>query len=64
MRPDGSDRRLLVRDASSPSWSPDGSRLAYISVGDRNGQTCDSDLCEFRGELYVARADGDRRRAG
>ena len=63
VRPDGSDRRVLIRDASSPSWSSDGSRMAFVSFRDRNGQTCGDDLCAYRGELYVARADatGQRR---
>ena len=63
VRPDGSDRRVLILDASSPSWSSDGSRMAFVSFRDRNGQSCGDDLCAYRGELYVARADatGQRR---
>ncbi len=63
VRPDGSDRRLILRDAYSPAWSPDGSRMVFVSIRDRNGEDCDSDLCSYRGELYVARADaaGQRR---
>ena len=43
---DGAGERLLLRNAYSPSWSPDGSRLAFVSR--RSGDE----------ELYVARADG------
>lgn len=42
MNPDGSGKRLLIRNASWPSWSPGGSSLAFI----REGQP------------WVARADG------
>lgn len=40
VRPDGSDRQLLVGGTgvrSGPSWSPDGSRLAYWSSDDPAG---------------------------
>jgi Tol biopolymer transport system component len=43
---DGTRARLLVRSAHSPAWSPDGSRLAFVS-----GRSGDE-------EVYVARADG------
>lgn len=43
---DGSRARLLIRNAYSPAWSPDGSRLAFVSS--RSGDE----------EIYVARADG------
>jgi Tol biopolymer transport system component len=56
--PDGSDRRRLVRDGGSASYSPDGTRIAFISVRDRNGEDCGSDECSYRGELYVMNADG------
>ena len=42
---DGSRARLLIRNAYSPAWSPDGSRLAFVSS--RSGDE----------EIYVARAD-------
>jgi TolB protein len=32
MRPDGSDRRLVVDDAADASWSPDARSLAYVVV--------------------------------
>ena len=43
---DGSRARLLIRDAYSPAWSPDGSKLAFVSS--RSGDE----------EIYLARADG------
>jgi len=55
---DGGPADLLARDAHSPALSPDGSRIAFISIADRNGQTCGSDECSYNGELYVMDADG------
>src|SRR3990170_6089195 len=43
---DGKGARILLRGGYSPSWSPDGSRLAFVSR--RSGDE----------EIYVARADG------
>jgi Tol biopolymer transport system component len=43
---DGTRARTLLRDAYAPAWSPDGSRLAFVSS--RSGDE----------EIYVARADG------
>jgi Tol biopolymer transport system component len=43
---DGKGARVLLRHAYSPSWSPDGSRLAFVST--RSGDE----------EIYVAHADG------
>ena len=57
----GGASRLLAADAQSPDWSPDGSRLAFASVRDRNGTRCSSDECWFAGELYTAAADGSGR---
>jgi Tol biopolymer transport system component len=55
---DGSPTQLLTRDAHSPAFSPDGSRIAFVSIADRNGRTCGSDDCSYNGELYVMDADG------
>ena len=46
---DGSSRRLLVSQASDASWSPDGSRIAYVSYASRFAET---------GHIAVANADG------
>lgn len=43
---DGKRARLLLRNSYSPAWSPDGSRLAFVSS--RSGDE----------EIYVAKADG------
>ena len=43
---DGTRARPLLRDAYAPAWSPDGSKLAFVSS--RSGDE----------EVYVARADG------
>lgn len=42
VRPNGRDRRLVARDATSPGYAPDGHRIAF----------------RRRGRLWVARADG------
>jgi len=46
IRSDGSRRRRLILNASNPSWSPSGRRIAYAG----------------RGGIWVARADGKLRR--
>jgi Tol biopolymer transport system component len=54
---DGSER-LIARDGGEGSYAPDGSRIAFISIRDRNGDDCGSDECSYDGELYVMAADG------
>src|SRR3954451_12001699 len=47
IRPDGSGDRVVVKHADSPTWSPDGKRLAFV----------------LKNAIWTARADGtDRRR--
>jgi len=47
IRPDGSGDRVVVKHADSPTWSPDGKRLAFV----------------LENAIWTARADGtDRRR--
>ena len=43
---DGTGMRLLLRNGYSPAWSPDGSRIAFVS--NRSGDE----------EIYVAKANG------
>jgi Tol biopolymer transport system component len=43
MKPDGSDRTLVLRNASQPSWSPDGKRLVVLREACAGGSTCDAD---------------------
>jgi Tol biopolymer transport system component len=43
---DGKGAQIFIRNAYQPAWSPDGSRVAFVS--NRSGDE----------ELYVARADG------
>ena len=55
---DGSGRTRLARNAGGASYSPDGARIAFVSVRDHNGSDCGSDECSYRAELYVMNADG------
>jgi len=58
----GSVERLLER-AAMPAYSPDGSRVAYVTEVDENGSLSYGDTTHFATELYVMASDGgDRRR--
>ena len=46
---DGTGRRVLVGQASDPAWSPNGSKIAYVSYPSRLSET---------GSIVVADADG------
>jgi hypothetical protein len=50
--------KLLLRDAYSAVWSPDGTRLAFSSIRDQNGIDCNEETCAWSPELYVSAADG------
>jgi hypothetical protein len=56
----GGEERLLARDAGAGAYSPDGARIAFLSVRDRNGHDCGSDECWYHAELYAMAADGSR----
>ena len=58
IRPDGSDRRLVLRNAWSPSWSPDGKGLVVVREGCLAPYTCDADFESGGGILVTVRADG------
>src|SRR5215211_545919 len=48
----------LAAKAQTGAWSPDGQRIAFSSVRDASAESCGSDECRVRGELYVMNADG------
>ena len=51
MKPDGSERRLVLESAHSPSWSPDGKQLVVVREGTAEG-VADGN------ELAIVDADG------
>src|SRR5580765_2042802 len=59
---DGSNVRQLGATplhGVSAAWSPDGTRLAFVSFDDANNPRCPADMqCPPSGELYVVGADG------
>jgi TolB protein len=55
----GGAPRLLADHAASGDWSPDGSRIAFVSDRDRYGETCFHE-CAPNSEIYVMRADGSQ----
>lgn len=55
---DGRDAVPLEIAGWEPVWSPDGTRIAFVSFRDRNGASCESGDCLPNGELYVVGADG------
>src|SRR4051794_3735042 len=54
----GGKSRRIAAGGQTGAWSPDGQRIAFSGVRDRNGQSCGDDGCSFRGELYLMNADG------
>jgi Tol biopolymer transport system component len=61
MNADGSDRHLLAEDAAAGKWSPDGQRIAFVSVASHRGRTCEGyyyATCYWHGEIATMDADG------
>ena len=56
---DGGPARRLATNAADGAWSPDGRRIAFTSLIDRNGSLCSE--CNPEPELYVMNADGSAR---
>jgi Tol biopolymer transport system component len=57
MRADGGDRRLVLRNAYGPTWSPDGKRLLVVrDVCTDYYSDCIGN--DFRVDLYTVRSDG------
>ena len=57
----GGTPRRLVANGDEASWSPDGQRIAFVSLRDKNGRRCGREECSYAGELYVMDADGTAR---
>jgi Tol biopolymer transport system component len=55
---DGSHQRVIVKRAADPAFAPDGSRIAFDSDRDANGELNYGDQTEVASELYVTRTDG------
>ncbi|MEK6275358.1 MAG: hypothetical protein AABM30_08470 [Actinomycetota bacterium] len=55
MSADGSDRRLVLRNAWSPAWSPDGKRLVVVRNACSDSYSCDDGSPTV---LATVRADG------
>jgi Tol biopolymer transport system component len=55
---DGSDLTALATQSLSPVYSPDGARIAFVSVRDHGGESCGSDDCSWNGKLYAMASDG------
>ena len=47
----GNNSRLIIRNAGTPRWSPQGNRIAYLAVGQKNSP-----------QIFVANTDGSNQR--
>lgn len=63
IRADGSDLTTLATQSLSPVYSPDGARIAFVSVRDHGGESCGSDDCSWNGKLYAMASNGSRQTA-
>ena len=58
MDPESGKRRLLERDAGGGDWSPDGSRIVFISERDRLNKSCYEDSCSYDPQAFVMKRNG------
>jgi dipeptidyl aminopeptidase/acylaminoacyl peptidase len=59
---DGTGVRRLADRSASPSWSPDGTQIAFVGDRDENGSLNYGDLLRYANELYVMQADRSKPR--
>ena len=58
-------QRMIGKNTRSGSFSPDGSRFAYVSSTGNSGETCietDETSCVIQGDLFVQNLDGSGKR--
>lgn len=55
---DGSDLSALATQGLNPVYSPDGARIAFVSVRDHGGESCGSHDCNWNGKLYAMSGNG------
>ena len=53
----GGGETVIDAHGATPTFSPNGQRIEYVSDADRNGHTCYEE-CSFNKELYRANSDG------
>jgi hypothetical protein len=58
MDPATGEKTLLMKDASSSAWSPDGTRIAFASERDHIDKECYEGRCSYDPQLYLMKADG------
>lgn len=58
-------RRLIGKNTRSGTFSPDGTRFAYVSSTGNRGETCtetDETSCVIQGDLFIQNVDGSGKR--